>query len=848
MRSRRIAQIAIVGALMVALMIGRLVQLQVAQGAHWTEEALRSRTAAHDIAYRRGRILDRRGIVLAEDHVNYDLLWQYREFRRDHVAGQVLETLALLGSDAGGLDAAFAHAEALAPIWLAVRPRHLAALDPREREDLAFYLKRLGGLDAAERADFAVWAAGGADQGFGARFPAAEQRHAAALERARADWMRLEATLSARPGALLPELELERQQIEAAVQRRVLKLAAARALGLEAADLAGALRGEGPAGAPARLAPSDLLARWGLSGGGAGGIGSQELARLILDGEPAAAILPTLQAVERAAPADVAGLRRIVRFDLHRSRTPVLRRGLDFPAVDLLVQEADAFPGFEVKRKPRRAYPAGLAPHLVGGVALPTEEQMRKLRREQEEFRDLARLFERTPEQERRYRALKAVLPEGELPADEPRGAFGAEAAFDLRLRGRYGLLQVLKSLEELGGPRELAFQPARDGEDVRLALDADWMGAAESALRAAYAEARAQPQASWSDAVRSGLAHPRCGFVLLDLNTGEVPVLATLPTFTPDEYRTAFSALAAAPDRPLTHRALGGNYDAAGVPYPGSTFKPVVAIAALRRDPAAWSHVLECAGSYTPAQARGGRPMDCDEQRVHGMVDMEQALVRSCNVYFYRLAEEIGYAAVHAVAQELGFGAPSGIEIGPGAAGVVPGNGWNLEHRANLLLGLERARDPYGVLRLGIGQVNVTASPLQVARCYGWLATGRLLTPRLGHVTTAEIVPTFPLTPEQRRAMSEALRAVVEDPRGTAHDARWPLAKYRVAGKTGTAQVSARDPVHAWFAGWFPHEAPRWAFAVYCENAGVHGGDLAAVALYRFLEARWDQLVPAGP
>ncbi len=841
MRSRRILQLAVAFGILVGALMGRLVQLQIVQHDAWEEEAIRSRTAANDLAYRRGRLLDRRGKVLAEDAVQYDLVWQYRDFRRDHVAGQILEVLSLLGADAGGLTQAFDHGEALAPIWLAVRPRTFALLGAREREDLAFYLKRLAGLDAAERATFAVWSAGGGERSFGEAFPRAVERHAVALERARADWDRLEAVLGLAHGGLMPVLEQERQDIESAVQRRVLKLAAARALGLEAGSLHAALRDEAEGEGSSIALLERLSARWRLPAGG------QTLARLILESEPPEGILPTLRAVETASPQDVAGLRRLVRFDLHRSRTPVVQRGIAFPAVDLLVQEADAFPGFEVKRHPRRGYPEGVAPQLVGGVSLPTEEQARKQRREQEEFRDLARIFERTPEQERRFRALKLLLPEGELPADEPRGAFGAEAAFDARLRGRYGKLQVLKTIEDDGaGPREIAFVPAHDGEDVRLTLDASLMRAAESAMRAAYAEVRAHPQAGWSREVLDGLGHPRCGFALLDLEQGGVPVLATLPTFTPEEYRQSFGALRDDPDRPLMHRALGGNYEARNVPYPGSTFKPLVALAALRQDPRAWSRVYECAGSYAPASARGGRALDCDDQRVHGMVDMEEALVRSCNVYFYKLAEEVGYAAIHDLAAELGFGAPTGIEIGPGAAGLVPGNGWNLEYRANLLLDAERARDPYNVLRLGIGQVCVTASPLQMARFYGWLATGRLLVPRLGRPVAPQVAPTTALAPEHQRLLAVALRSVVEDPRGTAHDARWPLERFRVAGKTGTAQVAAGAPVHAWFTGWFPHDQPRYAFAIYCENAGVHGGDLAAVILYRFLEACWDDLVPA--
>lgn len=843
MRSQRNAQVVSVFAGLVLLLMLRMVQLQWLQQPEWELAALESRTAATDIAYRRGRLLDRTGVVLAEDRTVYDLLWQYRDFRREHPAGQLLEALALLGSDAESLGVCFEQAERLAPIWQAARPSHLARLNPREREDLSFYLERLGGLRGTPAtAAFDAWAQSGATSSLLDAFPQVAAFHAAEIERARRDWRRLESALEFAPRTLMARLDEERANIELAVQRRVLRLAAGRALALDTGGVLSALRGESATPAAPLLAA--LEQRWHLPGQ------AGTLARLLLEGEPAAALLPTLQAADQHAPADVEGLRRTERFDLHRSRQPVLRRALGFAAVDLLVQEAESFPGFEVRRNPRRAYPAGVAPHLVGGVSVPTAEQMRLQAKRQEEFRDLARLFERSPDQERRYRALRAALPESELPADEPRGAFGAEAAFDRPLRGTYGRLQLLQAVDAGGrSPRELEFQPAQDGSDVQLGLDLGWMHAAEDAIVAGYAEVRHDPAASWPAEVVDALGRPRCGFALLDLKDGTLPVLATWPTFTADQYRTAYAALRDDPGRPLQHRALGGNYQGAQVPYPGSTFKPLIAVAALQRDPAAWRHRYECAGSYAPRGApAGSRPLDCDEKRVHGNLDMEEALVRSCNVYFYRLAEDLGLEPLLELSKQLGFGAPTGIEIGPGAGGVVPGNGWNLEFRANLLQGPESARDPYSVLRLGIGQVGVTASPLQMARFYGWLATGELLVPRLALGSPPQRLATAELPENLRALITGSLRRVVEDPSGTAHDPRWPLEKFRVAGKTGTAQVGQGAPVHSWFTGWFPHDQPRYAFAVYCENAGVHGGDLAAVILYRFLESSWASLMPSEP
>lgn len=829
MRTRRVAQLAGLCGVLVLVLLARLAQLQVLEHQQWVAEAWRARVAAADIPYRRGRILDRGGRVLAENRVTFDLVWQYRGFRRGHPAGQLFEACALLGIELDSLAQAFEQAEACARYWLACRPQDLAARSAREREDLIFYLRRLAGVRAAESEDFARWSSAATGPALGEAFPWAEQRHADALREARRQDRRIAAAAGEDGARLWERLDEQRRAWDAAARLRALRQAAGRAAGLDSGGVLAVLRGAAEGGRSRAGLLEDLRARWSLAAK------ADALGRLLMEGEPAAQVAAVLAAAGAAAPEDVAGLLRQQRFALHADRSLTLRRDLDFAAVDLLMQEPQSFPGFTAQEAPRRLHPEGVSPHLVGMVRVPDEAELERLSAQRRDFQELARVFERTPEQEARYRALRDGIGGESVRRDELLGGSGLEAAFDGRLRGGYGLLRVLRGGDEDAQPLELEFVPARDGEDLRLALDAQWTRWAEEALRAAYAEVRTDPDPGWSAEVVAALAAPRCGFALLDLRDGSTPVLATLPTYSPSDFRLDFTRLSQDPAGPLRQRALGGAYGPGEVPYPGSTFKPLVAAAALRLDADAGARRVECDGTWRPRAGLppGRAPLSCDAHRAHGSVDMEEALMRSCNVYFYTVAEEIGYEPIYRLAAELGFGRKTGLEAGLGGA--------ELAEPADV-------RDSFTVARTAIGQVTVAAGPLQMARLYGWLADGGHWRPHLEAADGAGYRLGSPALAAPARALiARGLRRVVEDPRGTAHDSRWPLEQFRVAGKTGTAQAGGDHPVHAWFTGWFPHDRPRWAFAILCENSGVHGGDLAAVALYRFLERAGAELLAEG-
>ena len=442
------------------------------------------------------------------------------------------------------------------------------------------------------------------------------------------------------------------------------------------------------------------------------------------------------------------------------------------------------------------------------------------------------------------------------LRPDEMRGASGVERVYEEQLRGSRGYLQVLEGGEGDGRPLELLFSKPRNGSDITLSIDVDLAHAAQRSIERVYRETLSTLASTFPETPQASLmafdpSLPRVGFALLDLRNGETPLLMSTPGFTRDEYRFDYQRLTEIKaGNPLRNRALGGGYIGAEVPYPGSTFKPMVAAAALSLNSEYWNQVYHCEGAFTPIS--GGQALKCDSKWGHKDVAMREALKRSCNVYFYLLAQEIGPDIIYRYAKGLGFDRPTGLELVrfDATADVVRHSDLagdvRLEYKANFLgTKADLEKDTLRLMRTAIGQVGVQASPLQMARMYGWLATGELLQPRLVHEggggSPARADQQVPSLSNQNRArILDALSAVAYEEGGTAErtglDPAW-----QIVSKTGTAQMAVGgklQPTHAWLTGFFPKDNPRYAFAVLCENTSLHGGQIASFILKDFLNS----------
>ncbi len=410
-------------------------------------------------------------------------------------------------------------------------------------------------------------------------------------------------------------------------------------------------------------------------------------------------------------------------------------------------------------------------------------------------------------------------------------GKTGLESSYEAELHGRGGFREVLvnaegRSVETLGGARpELRIDRPAAGLDLELSLDIELQRVAEQAM-----------------------GDRRGAVVALDPWTGDVLVLASTPTFDPNKFARGISTadyrdLTTNPDQPLYNRVLRGTYP------PGSTIKPLMALAGLEAGVIKPEDTRFCRGFFTlPNSSHRYRDW---KKEGHGTVNMREAVMTSCDVYFYGLAAALGIDRIHDTMTRLGFGKPTGIDVQGERGGIMPSTAWK---KSAFKQPEMRVWFPGETVIVGIGQGYWTATPLQLANAMAVLATrGPHFKPRLVSSLRdpetrertprpPEPLPTVTLNdPGSWEVIVDAMVAVTTGPRGTAVRAARGAA-YTIAGKTGTAQVytvgqqekydektvADRLRDHALFVAFAPAEQPRLAVAVLVENGG-HGSSVAA-------------------
>ena len=451
------------------------------------------------------------------------------------------------------------------------------------------------------------------------------------------------------------------------------------------------------------------------------------------------------------------------------------------------------FPELEVQTAPLRRYPHGdMAAHVLGYLGEIADS-------------DLVR------DQDLNLYAPGDVV-----------GKLGVERTYDPLLFGTKG--QEVFRVDASGRILELieSLRP-RPGWDQRLTLDLDTQKAAEAAL-----------------------AGRRGAVAAIDPRTGGVLALVSHPSFDPGDFigginQVNWSRLREDPGHPLMHRPVQGLYP------PGSTFKPLVAWAALEEGETTPDETVYCPGYYR----LGRRTFRCWRAGGHGKVDLHKSLVQSCDTYFYEMGRRLGIERIAEYTRRVGFGSETGIDLRDEKDGLVPDPAWKVRNRG------EPWQEGETIIT-AIGQGSLLATPLQLARFYAWIGNGGYLVPphmRAGFEETDRPAVTEPTalpvsqpvehSPAWMKHIQEALEGVVHEPRGTGGWAR--LGNVRVAGKTGTSQVvrqerrgeeleeKLRD--HAWFAAYAPAENPTIAVAVIVENAG-HGGDAAAPVARKVMQA----------
>lgn len=392
-------------------------------------------------------------------------------------------------------------------------------------------------------------------------------------------------------------------------------------------------------------------------------------------------------------------------------------------------------------------------------------------------------------------------------------GKKGLERTYNRLLSGQAGY--QLMQIDAAGFHHQLlTTTPAVSGGDLRLCIDAEIQKIAAKALGFKQNGESAGP-------VRGAV-------VILDPNNGDVLAMSSAPDFDPNAYMresTYRQQLMQDEHARTFHRAVFGQYP------PGSTFKPITALAALREDNAFEQTCFTCNGRHKT----DGRIMRCwthSSGDHHGHINLQEALMHSCNIYMYKMAEEIDYAPIYALAKEFGVGQYAGLYPDLSAPAPLATNAYG-----NLP---QKSYNDIDLCNLSIGQGRLLTSPLQMAMVTAAIANGgTLYRPRLvkeyrHHADTPYIInPTWATRKIDMEAthldlIRAGMRDVIMHPQGTAKEAR--VRGVEIAGKTGSAQYRKRvgdqveDQVYAWMISYAPFDAPRYAVAMIVED-GVSGG-----------------------
>ncbi|MBI1787056.1 MAG: penicillin-binding protein 2 [Acidobacteria bacterium] len=452
-------------------------------------------------------------------------------------------------------------------------------------------------------------------------------------------------------------------------------------------------------------------------------------------------------------------------------------------------RDPDFFPEMEVIHSQGRLYPQNqVAAHLIGYTGEVSEGEL-----DSAEF---------------------AKYDQGDVV-----GKAGIERQYNDLLRGVDGQRRVV--VDNLGRIRDSAtMKEAVSGKSLQLTIDLDLQVVAELAME-----------------------NKKGAVVALDPRNGEVLAMVSRPAYDPNKFAvriptSEWRRLNTNPDNPLLNRAIQAQL------APGSTFKPIMAIAGLESSTIDENWSVHCSGGATFY----GHYHKCHQKGGHGGVSLHRGIMQSCDVYFYNVGNKMGIDKIAFYAETVGFGQKTGIDLPHEKEGLVPSAQWKAK----------RYRDkwyPGETISVSIGQGALIVTPLQLAHAIGGLAVGgKWHRPRLVKDQKPEPPREWGLQPENVRRVVDGLYAVVNEG-GTGARARLP--GIEVCGKTGTAQLASNEFLkanklgqamkdNAWFVGFAPRENPEIVVVALFEN-GEHG-HLAAPIVRDVLKAYFDKKAATQP
>jgi len=536
--------------------------------------------------------------------------------------------------------------------------------------------------------------------------------------------------------------------------------------------------------------------------------GNRENYRVVLIAERTSDVNKTLDALGKIIPIVDDDRRRIFReLKRRRSFVPItIRENLAWGDVSRIEVHAPDLPGIVIDVGQSREYPYGShAAHVLGYVSAVAEE---------DQLGD----------------------PLLELPGFRI-GKSGIERLHDMKLRGKAGNSQL--EVNALGRIiRELSRQEGLPGDDIGLTIDLELQNFTVEKL---------------TDKISAAA-------VVMDVNTGAVLAMASIPGFDPNLFNIGLSqaewkSIVRHPNKPLTNKAIAGQF------MPGSTFKMIVAMAAIERRLMTPDTTVFCKGHVVLGNAR----FHCWKKYGHGWLDMKGAIEQSCDTYFYEMSKRVGIDNIAEMGRRFGLGDISGIDLPGEKPGLMPTAEWKKRAIGEAWQGGE-------TLVAGIGQGFILMTPLQLAVMTARIATAKQVKPHLVRsIISGGVVKAIPIEkPPPIEISSDALRlvragmdAVLNSPKGTARFSRIKKKGWEMAGKTGTAQVKRiskherdthvlknkerpwKDRDHALFVAYAPVDSPRYAVAVVVEHGG--GGSSVAAPIARDIMLETLRRDPSG-
>jgi penicillin-binding protein 2 len=471
-------------------------------------------------------------------------------------------------------------------------------------------------------------------------------------------------------------------------------------------------------------------------------------------------------------------------MDVNRKKihTPVkLFKDADFKLLSVVEEHKNELPGLDSEIDQRRSYPNGpLASHVIGYMGEINQNEYNELGSEG-------------------YYYGQSI------------GRDGLEQEYEKVLKGKNGTKFQEKNFlnRVLKDSKEIKPDPPEAGKSIWLTIDMRMQMAAEQAF---------------GDTLLGAL-------VAIDPRNGEILAMVSMPNYDPNEFTHSMTSgrvdsLFNDPRKPLFNRAIQATYP------PGSTFKPLAALAGLENGFGEETRFASCHGAYT----FGGRQFKCWKPGGHGSLNMSEAITNSCNVYFYQLGYKVGIEHWSATAKIMGIGEITGVDLSGEVKGRLP----TMDYYKNT----RKYYSPGIMLNLAIGQGENDVTLLQLARYVGIIATsGIKTTPHLilGKGPKPERI--IGISPSSFDVVRRGMLGVVEQ--GTARSMHIP--GFLIAGKTGTAQ-NPHGADHKIFVGFAPFENPTIAVACVAENCGDKSPSKAVMIVKKMLEEYFNNSIEISP